>query len=418
MSFNLNRTLWMLCVGLTTASIASAAQLQILLPEGRTAYQTNELIDISVLRSDNAALQAGTLQLAITGDDGSQLAFSFPVSAVPLVGNDARATEHLHLNGWLLRPETYHLNVSADGATLAKPVTIEVHSHVRKSTFKTIDWLSGARGADLDKLGEEGMGFNLDYANVGGDDSIRGGLDYTGCCQMSGGHQMDLRAECDWSDPYVLQGATERAVRSALEFRNYPNAIGVHFYDEPGLTWGPNGPYDLAPQLRSYKSAFGVDPPRSSTVTPQDAVVDTNWKKFATWKLGFMDASWKDAQLGVSTVRPDFLSLTQSQYGYMAFTDGYYFNVTRSLPVASGHGGYDEWGGYLNPYLCLEAARARDLSRPDWYLPDWDNIPSERFRLEQYTCLMVGLQGLATPPSIPVQNPAASATSDGVVESE
>ena len=53
-----------------------------------------------------------------------------------------------------------------------------------------------------------------------------------------------------------------------------------------------------------------------------------------------MDAAWKDAQFGVSPVRPDFLSVTQSQYGFCAFTDGYYFNVVRSLPVTSGHGGY------------------------------------------------------------------------------
>ena len=99
-----------------------------------------------------------------------------------------------------------------------------------------------------------------------------------------------------------------------------------------------------------------------------------------------MDAAWKEAQFGVSQVRPDFLSLTQSQYGWSAFTDGYYFNVVRSLPVTSGHGGYHDFGpGYFNPSYFLEMARARDLGKPCWYLPTWyGNTTTDQFRLEQY----------------------------------
>lgn len=398
-----------------------AAQIKLMLPLERTAYQTNELIDLSVVRSDTAALPAGTLLLTLSDAEGSKLTFAFPVAAVPLLGNDARVTEQLHLNGNLLRPGQYTAHVSVDGAE--GTIAFAVYSHIRKSTYRIIDWGSTARGDDIAKLGEDGMGFNLLYAAAGGDDSIRGGLDYMGCCMMSGGHQMDLRAECDWSDPYVLSGAKARVVRTALQFRTNPNAIGVHFYDEPGLTWLSHPvtketvPFNIPSQDRSFKSAFGVTSPQYNEEKADNPDSVAAWKQLASWKLGFMDAGWKDAQFGVSTVRPDFLSVTQSQYGYMAFTDGYYFNVARSLPVTSGHGGYDEWGGYLNPYLCLEAARARDLSKPDWYLPDWDNIPSERFRLEQYTCFMLGLQGLAKPPSIGIQSPAGSITAAGVVES-
>jgi len=398
-----------------------AAQVQVLLPLGRTAYQTNELIDLSVVRGDAAALAADTLQLAVTGDDGSKMTFSFPVAAVPVAGADARATEHLHLNGNLLRPGNYTAQVTVNGAT--NSTKFEVYSNIRKSSYKIIDWGSGAKGADIVKLGEDGMGFNLLYASAGGDDSIRGGMDYMGCCIMSGGHQMDLRPECDWSDPYVLSGGKARVVRAALQFRTSPNAIGVHFYDEPGLTWvkhaktGETVPFNIPSQDRSYKSAFGVDSPQYNNVKPEDAKTVADWKQLGTWKLGFMNAAWKDSQFGVSYVKPEFLSVTQSQYGCSAFTDGYYFNVVHSLPVTSGHGGYDEWGGYLNPVFTLEFARARDLSKPDWYLPDWDNIPSERFRLEQYTCFMLGLQGLAKPPSVGVHNPASTITADGVVES-
>ena len=43
--------LFALCI-LTAASTLSAAELKLLLPQGRTAFGTNEWIDVSVVRSD------------------------------------------------------------------------------------------------------------------------------------------------------------------------------------------------------------------------------------------------------------------------------------------------------------------------------------------------------------------------------
>ena len=141
------------------------------------------------------------------------------------------------------------------------------------------------------------------------------------------------------------------------------------------------------------------------------------WHQWAIWKLGFMDAAWKEAQFGVSQVRPDFLSLTQSQYGFSAFTDGYYFNVVRSLPITSGHGGYHDFGpGYFNPSYHLEMARARDYAKPCWYLPTWyGNTTSDQFRLEQYLSFQTNIQGMISPPDMePAVNPVRR---QGIVES-
>jgi hypothetical protein len=132
-----------------------------------------------------------------------------------------------------------------------------------------------------------------------------------------------------------------------------------------------------------------------------------------------MDAAWKDAKLGVNSVRPDYLTVTQSQYGFSAFTDGYYFNVVRSLPIISGHGGYHDFGpGYFNPSLFLEFARARDLSRPNWYLPCWyGNTTSDEFRLEQYLSFQTNIQGMMSPPEIDPWQPEKVKAAQGVVES-
>jgi hypothetical protein len=402
-----------------------AAELQILLPLGRTAYQTNEWIDVSVVRSSPAALPAGSLVLGVLGEDGSKLSFTFAAAAVPVEGKDARATEHLHLDGWLLRPGRYTLEAAADGATAKS--SIEVFSHLRRSSFRLINW-ARAKGADQLAEGEDGLGFNLIYGSYARDEEanfLRAGCDFISCCTMGGGHQMDLRSECDWSDPYVTRGGARRAVARAMYDRTRPNVPGVHFYDEPGLSWfkhpvtGQMTPHGLPSQVRAYQGAFGEPPIPYYQVKADKADDAARWRHWALWKLGFMDAAWKEAQFGVSYVRPDYLSLTQTQYGFSAFSDGYYFNAARSLPIVSGHGGYDDYGGsYFNPSYFLEIARARDLLKPCWYLPTWyGNTPAERFRLEQYLSFMTNIQGMISPPDIDPFQPASSPAAEGVVES-
>jgi hypothetical protein len=155
-----------------------------------------------------------------------------------------------------------------------------------------------------------------------------------------------------------------------------------------------------------------VDPKK-----PEDVAT---WMHWGRWKESFMDAAWKHAAYGVRRVRPDYIPATQSVYGWNAYTDGYYFNVVRSLPVISGHGGYDDYGGgYFNPSFTFEFGRMRDLSKPNWYLPSWyQGMPSDRFRMEQYLSFMMNLQGMFKPPDQQVHRPSqCTNTASGIVES-
>ncbi|HXX93649.1 MAG TPA: hypothetical protein VEN81_08440, partial [Planctomycetota bacterium] len=212
--------------------------------------------------------------------------------------------------------------------------------------------------------------------------------------------------------------------RQAFRDRTRPNCIGVHFYDEPGLTWwkhaktGEMTPHNIPAQDRAFRSAFGKEPMQYSEVKAGDPGDVARWIEGGRWKLSFMDAAWKVAQEAVSAVDPALLSATQSVYGYGAYGDGYYFNVARSLPVLSGHGGYDDYGGgYYNPLYTFEMGRMRELRKPNWYLPTWyGNIPPDRYRLEQYESFIQGLQGMAKPPDIQVQRPFSTPSTDGVVE--
>lgn len=421
----LSRRVLALFVAVLAAAATAAPQLEILLPLARTAYQTNEAIDLALVRSDAAALPADNLLLVLSDNAGSRLQFTFPVAAVALAGEAARATEHLHLDARLLRPGHYTLQATVHDAVAT--VEFDLYSHVRQSSFVLINW-GRAQGKDQLVQGENSLGFNLFYGHYGRDTEanfIRAGVDYMNNCTMSGGHQMDLRMECDWSDPYVLQGGRARVVRQALMDRTRPNVYGVHFYDEPGLTWykhpatGETTPHNVPAQDRSFASAFGKPALQYHEVDAKNPEHVAAWEHWGRWKLGFMDAAWKDAEFGVSYVRPDYLSVTQSQYGFTAFTDGYYFNVVRSLPVISGHGGYHDWGpGYWNPSWTLEMARARDLLRPCWYLPAWyGNTTSDEFRLEQYLSFQTNIQGMMSPPDIDPFKPATKPAASGVVES-
>ncbi len=412
---------WCICF---FGSVGAAAGLELHLPLARTACQDNELISVSVVRSSPDPLHAGELQCRLTGSDGSALEFVFQVPTVAAANGPARAVEHLHLNGWLLRPGAYTVTVAADGATAR--TNLEVFSHVRRSSFQLVNW-GRAQGREQLAEGEDNLGYNLFYGEANADTTanfIRAGVDFMACCVMSGGHQMDLRTQCDWSDPFVIRGGTRRVVERSFRDRTRPNVWGVHFYDEPGLTWakdvatGQATPHAVPWQWRQYEAAVGEPRLDWKSLDPADPGQTRQWARWARWKLGFLDAAWQDAAFGVARVRPDYVSLTQSQYAYGAFTDGYYFPVVRSLPITSGHGGYHDFGpGYFNPVMFLEFARARNLAKPNWYLPTWyGSTTADEFRLEHYLAFQCGLQGLISPPELDPAHPAGGKAAPAIVE--
>ena len=403
----------LLAVLLTGMLPAGAAQLTVMLPLGRTSYQTNETIDVSVVRSDTQALAAGTLTLTLTGEDGSKLTSNFPVKAMTMAGADARTTEHLHLNGWLLRPGNYTVQVDSDGATAQAKIAL--YSHIRKSTYRTLHWW-GPGGDKMGPEGENGFGFNTIYGGVD-EPSIPAGEDIMGLDLMGGGHQFDLKMENDWSDPYVYLGAVQRAMDRAFTFRTMPNNIGAHLYDEPGLTYAAAGskgqtfgPWDVLQQRRAYKSAFGKEQMWYDEVKPDDPANMAQWTQTTNFRLGFMDAFWKASYDALKKMKPGYLVATQSQYGWWALFDGYYFNVVRSLPVVSGHGGYDDYGERdFNPSLYVEISLPRQMDKPTWYLGDWGVYSNEQIRLEHYLSFMAGIQGIAGGPSMGVDSIGAQA---------
>lgn len=403
---------WLLGLIILFASTGKTAELSILLPLGRTVYQTNELITISVVRSDTQQLNAGELNLRLNGPSGSQLQFTFPVKSVLLQGARARAVEHLQLNGWLLRPGSYSLLAECDGAQAQ--ASIEVCSHVRKSTFRIIDWGTDIKPADLLGMGEKSLGFNLILGtNNNGDNAIRAGMDYMKCCSMGGGHTLDLRKECDWSDPYVVQGASARVTAQALADRTSPNTIGVHFYDEQGLisqldpVTGKTTPHNVAIHQQVFRSAFGIDPPNYSAINQANPTDVDNWQRWGRFKELLLESAWKRPAYGVHRTDADFITVNQSIWAWDSYTSGHYFNEVRGLDALFGHGKYS-WAnvaGFYLPPMTWEFGRARNTAKDSWHLPGWYSEQSDLFRQEQYMSFQLHLTGIAKPPWLHAHRP-------------
>ena len=417
----MKRAQWLvigLAVLVAAGAAVQAAEVKLALVQNRVAYQTNEEIRVAVERTNNGALPAGVLAFTIAGNDGSKLSFTFPAKALP----DGRGVEHISINAALLRPGTYNINAAVDGATAS--AAVEIYSHVRRSTYRLVHWGSPAAREQQALMGEDGAGFNLLMnQQQPTDDIVRAGVDFMGNCLMGGMHQHDGRLECDWSDPLVTGGAVQRAMVRTYPFRTWGNAIGAHLHDEPGLTWGNHphtgqmGPHDIQQQRDAFQRAFGTEQIWYDQVDAKNPDQLAQWMKAVDFKQGFMEAFWRQAYWPMQMMKPGFLAVTQSQYGWYSLTDGYYFNVARSMPVICGHGGYDDHTlRQLNPSYYLEYSLARQLDKPTWYLPEWFDGDNDTFRAEHYLSFVTGINGLCAPPGAAPWNAPKQRFSEGLIE--
>jgi len=391
-------------LAMVPAAMVSAAELSLTFPQNRSAFQTNERIDVSVVRAGEGELPAGNLTLVLSGEN-TTITFVFGLKAG--VGS---ATDHLHLNGWLLKPGRYKLTATMGGLTDTRD--LDVFSHIRRSSYKLIHW-GGPSGEKMAGHGEDGMGFNLMFGGVE-EISIREKMDIMGLTAMGGMHQHDGNTDCDWSDPLTYIGSIQRAMDRGFSFRTMPNFAGVHLHDEPGLTWYMH-PYlkdeqgnltstnhDIPAQRRAYASAFGQEQTWCTDIDVNNPESLADWSRINDFKLGFMSAFWKASRDAVERFKPGAQAVTQSMYGWYSLYDGYYFPVTRSMAINNGHGGYSDGGSRaLNPSFYLEFAMVRQLDKPTWYLPTfYDGMSADQFKLENYLSFIVGIQGLASMPFI------------------
>ena len=222
----------------------------------------------------------------------------------------------------------------------------------------------------------------------------------------------------------MLGGGKARLADRAFLDRTPPNGIGVHFYDEPCLTrvknpeTGESSHFNVPAQDRSYKATFDRDPIQQNKVDPNIPDDVARFRHMNVWRLSLLDAAWKLCAFTVNYIRPDYLTANQGSWLFSGYGAGYYFNFQRSLPVYSGHGGYDYlYGGHYAPSYFFEMGRARDYNKPEWYLPMWGGRRNGLFRCEQYMSFINNLQGMAKPPDLLAHRPSKTGSCGAIVES-
>ena len=406
-----SRWLVVLLLAVVPASVVSA-ELKLMFPQNRTTFQTNERIDVSIVRAGEGALPPGNVTLVLA-DAKSTMTFVFGLKA-----GDGSATDHLHVNGWLLKPGAYTLTATMGGESDKRDIA--VFSHIRKSPYRTIHW-GGPGGDEMAGYGENAFGFNLMLGGVE-EMSIREGMDIMGLMAMGGMHQHDGNLDCDWSDPCTYIGAIQRAMDRGQSFRTMPNMVGLHLHDEPGLTHykhpvlkNDNGDallcaHDIPAQRNAYLRAFDKEQPWVQDIDTKKPADLAAWTQVNDFKLGYMEAFWRASRDAVERLKPGALAVTQTVYGWPSTYDGYYFNIARSMPIVSGHGGYAHFGLWnFNPSYFLEMAMPRQLDKPTWYLPGWGEYTNAQVRQEQYLSFITGIQGLAQPPMVRLKSPGFEA---------
>ena len=298
-----------------------------------------------------------------------------------------------------------------------KSVTFAVHQDWNANPYFIGAWMQG--NADWQTAQAKGgwMYFSSDliYASVrqpkAGDlveEYIAARMKPFAMCVMGGGHQMDLRLENDWGDPWVQRAVIWKMRLAALSDRIYPMA-GIHAFDEPGLTWWPSRPGRI-PRLRHPRRIWrtsSVSPARTmpygeweDTVPQYKARVD-DFMEFVDMRLKYLQQAWYGSVWGVDVVHAPFTTINQmaSSYSPGNVIDGVDTRMELPYRVVSGHGGYSDWAGSWGAVISAESNHGWTWDKPHYYLPMWSVFDYPQMRQETFLPWSIKLEGMQYDPN-------------------
>ena len=229
-----------------------------------------------------------------------------------------------------------------------------------------------------------------------------------GTHQPGGGHN-------DWSHPEVVESIQYRAAQMAQYFRPYGGFLGVHYADEPGLTWGRAddegnlyaidrledeetdylGPLAVPIQHEMYKKITGR--PAPDWRNPFDNL--EQWLDFTRWRTTIMGDAFRELQRTIHRVDPDQIAYSQV-YEWAAISDGCYPpEQGHGVDVLSTHAYTDRQLGMWYPAHETDAMRTGAWDKPLWMLPTWamDLMPEDGVRACVYSTLARKVEGLTWP---------------------
>ena len=229
-----------------------------------------------------------------------------------------------------------------------------------------------------------------------------------GTHQPGGGHN-------DWSHPEVIESIQYKAAQAAQFFRPYGGFVGVHYADEPGLTWGMvdadgklhphgelkkdeavyHGPLAVKIQYEMYEKITGR--PAPDWRHPFENLEE--WLDFNRWRTTIMGDTFSKVQETVHRVDPDQIAYSQV-YEWAAISDGCYPpEQGRGVDVLSAHAYTSRQLGMWYPAHETDAMRSGAWDKPFWMMPTWamDLMPIDGVRACVYSTLSRKVEGLTWP---------------------
>jgi len=191
-----------------------------------------------------------------------------------------------------------------------------------------------------------------------------------------------------WADPDVLMGTRYRASWAAQKWRRLGGGVfdGVHYADEPGLTWGIGnedgtmrsmfpreqgwytGPFAVPAQHELFRATTGEQPPDFRN--PR-ADFD-RWLAFQRFRSEILGDVFAALTREVHRVDPEMIGFSQV-YAWRALAEGIYPRATaRGLDVHATHG-YGSWTylRHMYPASIVDAQRVASRDKPLWMLGPW-----------------------------------------------
>ncbi len=219
-----------------------------------------------------------------------------------------------------------------------------------------------------------------------------------------------------WAEPGVQLGCRYRASWSAQAWRRIAGTpfAGVHYADEPGLTWGgqnaegkmrlifPNeqdfytGPFAVPAQHDAYRRATGREP--ADWRHPERDW--DGWRDFQRFRLTILGDLFRDITNTVHRIDPNLLGYSQV-YAWRTTAEGIYPpEMAKGIDVLSTHG-YAMWTplGHLNPAFEVDAMRSGAWNKPLWMLGPWMGHQAETggVRAVLYGLLARKVEGIIWP---------------------
>ncbi|MDL5053517.1 hypothetical protein QQ056_08175 [Oscillatoria laete-virens NRMC-F 0139] len=219
--------------------------------------------------------------------------------------------------------------------------------------------------------------------------AIQAGTKFTSLNNVAGQHQPGGAAN-DWSVPEVIIGTRRGVQHSAQVLRRAPGFLGVHYADEPGLTYGirnPDGTYSpyhqgapIPDQNTHYFGPLAVptqhDLYKKKTGKPLPDLFNPQanleaWLDFMRFRTTILGDVFGQYTADIHQIDPNLIGYSQL-YAWMFLSDGEYpAENTKGVDVISTHAYIDHMLGLWYPIHESDAMRDGSWDKPLWMMPSF-----------------------------------------------